>query len=54
MNENQDLQEIKDRLTQIETKLEKKPSFLRNFLMGFGIVFIVMFLIGVIQFITKN
>jgi hypothetical protein len=51
----QDLEEIKERLTQIEIKLEQKSTskrILKYMIIVFLSVFFLLFLIGIIQFVS--
>lgn len=55
MKVEQDLQEIKERLTQIEIKLEQKSTskrILKYMIIVFLSVFFLLFLIGIIQFVS--
>ncbi|MGW9526229.1 hypothetical protein ACWHAM_00490 [Paenibacillus terrae] len=53
----QDLEEIKDRLTQIEAKLERRSTsgrILKTMLIIFLSVFFLLLVIGVVQFVSNS
>ncbi|MGW8956709.1 hypothetical protein [Paenibacillus sp. NPDC055715] len=57
MKVEQDLEEIKDRLTQIEAKLERRSTsgrILKIMLIIFLSVFFLLLLIGVVQFVSAS
>ncbi|WP_197492043.1 hypothetical protein [Paenibacillus jamilae] len=56
MKVEQDLEEIKERLTQIETKLEQKSTsskILKYMVIIFLSVFFLLLVIGVLQFVSS-
>ena len=55
MEHEKEIQEIKDRLTSVESQLKRKSQFSRTFkIVLIGIIFLVLFLIviGLYQFIS--
>ncbi|TKH44321.1 hypothetical protein NST83_07140 [Paenibacillus sp. FSL R10-2782] len=57
MKVEQDLEDIKDRLTQIEAKLEQRSTsgrILKTMLIIFLSVFFLLLVIGVIQFVSNS
>ncbi|WP_043922730.1 hypothetical protein [Paenibacillus terrae] len=57
MKVEQDLEEIKDRLTQIEAKLERRSTsgrILKTMLIIFLSVFFLLLVIGVVQFVSNS
>ncbi|KAF6564619.1 MULTISPECIES: hypothetical protein [Paenibacillus] len=56
MKVEQDLEEIKERLTQIETKLEQKSTsskILKYMVIIFLSIFFLLLVIGVLQFVSS-
>nr|WP_196771798.1 hypothetical protein [Paenibacillus polymyxa] len=56
MKVEQDLEEIKERLTQIETKLEQKSTsskILKYMVIIFLSIFFLLLVIGVVQFVSS-
>ncbi|CCC84246.1 MULTISPECIES: hypothetical protein [Paenibacillus] len=56
MTMEQDLEEIKERLTQIETKLEQKSTsskILKYMVIIFLSIFFLLLVIGVLQFVSS-
>ncbi|ALP35524.1 hypothetical protein E4V51_12480 [Paenibacillus sp. 28ISP30-2] len=57
MKVEQDLEEIKDRLTQIEAKLERGSTsgrILKTMLIIFLSIFFLLLVIGVVQFVSNS
>ncbi|AUS25664.1 hypothetical protein MMB75_08145 [Paenibacillus sp. P2(2022)] len=56
MKKEQELEEIKERLTQIETKLEQKSAsskILKYMIIIFLSIFFLLVVIGVVQFVSS-